>query len=197
MYIVIFPCIFEPKSKVPVTSRSMYQLLYTLRNGERGDMLKYAKPFSLKKGFPCLLTICIFSPKGQVGKAPRFINIILLNKNLQQREVDFISKYGNYNANNCLLNLDSQIENVNKYNNVENREENKNPYAEILKEEEIESIKDRFSRRQKKIGKGKIRENLFNVKEHLEEAFMNKAYTFVQELEEEDVNSVRALAFKK
>ena len=115
----------------------------------------------------------------------------------KQREVDFISKYGNYNANNCLLNLDSQIENVNKYNNVENREENKNPYAEILKEEEIESIKERFSRRQKKIGKGKIRENLFNVKEHLEEAFMNKAYTFVQELEEEDVNIVRALAFKK
>ena len=35
------PCIFEPKSKVPVDNRSVYQLLSTMRVGKRGDVLKF------------------------------------------------------------------------------------------------------------------------------------------------------------
>ena len=81
----------------------------------------------------------------------------------EQQEIDFISKYGNYNADNYFLNLNSQNRKCQQNDNVETLEENEKPYAEIL-EEEIESIKDRFSRRQKKRGKCKVRENLLNVK---------------------------------
>ena len=40
MYNEILPCVFEPKSKVPVSNRSAYQLLSTMRTGKRGDILK-------------------------------------------------------------------------------------------------------------------------------------------------------------
>ena len=36
----MFPCIFEPKSKVPVDSR-IYQLLLTMRTGKMENILKY------------------------------------------------------------------------------------------------------------------------------------------------------------
>ena len=41
MYNEVFPCIFEPKSKVPVSSRRVYQLLSTMTIGKRGDVLKF------------------------------------------------------------------------------------------------------------------------------------------------------------
>ena len=41
IYNEVFPCIFEPKSKVPVSSRSVYQLLSTMRIGKKGYMLKF------------------------------------------------------------------------------------------------------------------------------------------------------------
>ena len=41
MYNEVFPCIFEPKSKVFVNSRSVHQLLFTMRIGKRGDVLKF------------------------------------------------------------------------------------------------------------------------------------------------------------
>ena len=37
----VFSCIFEPKSKVPVDRRSVYQLLSTMRTGKRENILKY------------------------------------------------------------------------------------------------------------------------------------------------------------
>ena len=41
MYNEVFPCMFEPKSKVPVEGRSVYQLLSTMRIRKRGDVLKF------------------------------------------------------------------------------------------------------------------------------------------------------------
>ena len=41
MYNEIFPCIFEPKSKVSIESRSVYQLLSTMRIEKRGDVLMF------------------------------------------------------------------------------------------------------------------------------------------------------------
>ena len=41
MYNEIFPCVFEPKSKVSVSNGSVYQLLSTMRTGKRGDILKF------------------------------------------------------------------------------------------------------------------------------------------------------------
>ena len=37
----VLPCIFEPKSKVPVDKRSVYQLLSARRTGKRENILKY------------------------------------------------------------------------------------------------------------------------------------------------------------
>ena len=41
IYNEVFPCIFEPKSKVPVDKRSVYQLLSTMRTGKKNNILKY------------------------------------------------------------------------------------------------------------------------------------------------------------
>ena len=60
------------------------------------------------------------------------------NKNLhliynERQEVDFISKYSTYNSDNRFLNLDSQIENINRYyDKAENLDENEQPFVEIL-----------------------------------------------------------------
>ena len=41
LYNKVFPCIFEPKSKVLVGRRNVYQLLLTMRTGKRENILKY------------------------------------------------------------------------------------------------------------------------------------------------------------
>ena len=38
---------------------------------------------------------------------------------------------------------------------------------------------------------------IINFEDHLEEAYSDKSYTFVQELENEGINSIRAVACKK
>ena len=253
MYNEIFPCVFDPKSKVPVSNRSVYQLL-------RGDILKFKSSEKInatllaKKRHPMFIDHIHFlitrgcwkvsklhecdtfeqepykkeyileNQKARQAAVTRGDNVqanfwkFLNNANFgfdcrdnsqnkslhliydKAQEVDFISKYGNYNSDNCFLNLDSQIENVNRlYDNVDKLDKNEKPYAEILKEKEIESIKDRFYRKKNKKGNGKWneREKLLNFRNHLEEADTDKSYTFMQELEEECVNSVRAEACKK
>ena len=116
----------------------------------------------------------------------------------EPQEVDFISKYENYNSDNCFLNLDSEIENINRYyDNVDNLDENEKSYAEILKEEEIESIKNIFYKKniyRRGNSKWNEREKLLKFRNHLEEAYKDKSYNFVQELEEEGVNSARAVS---
>ena len=41
IYNEVFPCIFEPKSKVLVDRRSVYQLLSTMKTGKKNNVLKY------------------------------------------------------------------------------------------------------------------------------------------------------------
>ena len=61
MYNEVFPCIFEPKSKVPVESRSVCQLLSTMRIGKTGDVLKFKATEKMhatlcsKKRFPMFI----------------------------------------------------------------------------------------------------------------------------------------------
>ena len=58
MYNEVFPCIFEPKSKISVYRCSVYQLLSTMRTGKRENMLKYKATKKMhatlcpKKSFP-------------------------------------------------------------------------------------------------------------------------------------------------
>ena len=42
MYNEVYPCIFQPKSKVSVDRRSVYQLLSTMRMGRKDNILKSA-----------------------------------------------------------------------------------------------------------------------------------------------------------
>ena len=54
-------------------------------------------------------------------------------------EVEFISKYGSYDSNNCFLNIDPRIKNINKYyNDVDKLKKDEVPYADTFREEEIE-----------------------------------------------------------
>ena len=75
---------------------------------------------------------------------------------------------------------------------MDNLEDDEQPYAETLKQEEIERVMDSYGRKKK----GKKSKLLSHV-QHLEEAYSNKAYTFVQDLEEDGVNSVKGVACKK
>ena len=73
----------------------------------------------------------------------------------ERQEVDFISKYSTYSFGNCFLNLDSQIENIDRYyDKAENFDKNERPFVEIVREEEIESVKKRYLN-QKKRGRRK------------------------------------------
>ena len=72
--------------------------------------------------------------------------------------------------------------------------EDKQPFAETLKKAEIKKVSEKFNRKVK--GKGK-RSKVLNYEERLEEAYSDKSYTSVQDLEAEGVNSVKAIACKK
>ena len=74
MYNEVFPCVFEPKTKVPVSSRSVDQLLSTMRTGKRGDVLKLKSTEKThatllpKRRFPMFINHLYFLLIGQVGK---------------------------------------------------------------------------------------------------------------------------------
>lgn len=71
----------------------------------------------------------------------------------EEEELDFNTKYRKYSSDNCFVNLDSWIKNINKYyENADNLDEDEKPHAKTLREEEIEKVKERFSKRQKKVG---------------------------------------------
>ena len=110
-------------------------------------------------------------------------------------EVDFISKYSRHVSDNCFLDLDSQLSYINRYyDNEENFDESEIQFVETIREEDVARAKERFSK--KKNGK-RGNNKLPGHTQHLEEAYSNKAYTFVQDLEEEGVNSVKGVACKK
>ena len=61
MYNEVYPCIFQPKSKVSVDRRSISQLLSTMRIGKKDNILKYAATekthatLESKKRFPMFI----------------------------------------------------------------------------------------------------------------------------------------------
>ena len=44
MYNEVYPCIFEPKTKISTDSRSVYQLLSNMRVGKKDNILKFLVP---------------------------------------------------------------------------------------------------------------------------------------------------------
>ena len=83
------------------------------------------------------------------------------------------------------------IENVcNKYASIEGLPEDKRPFAQSLMGEEIKKVTEKF-------GKKKKGKQMCKFENRLEEAYSNKSYTFVQDLEEGGVTSVKANACKK
>ena len=112
----------------------------------------------------------------------------------EDEEVDFISKYSKHDSDNCFLDLDSQVNNINRYyDNEENFDESKIQYVERLREEKVPRAKERFSKKKN----GERGNKLLGQTQHLEEAYSYKPYTFVQDLEEEGVNSFQRFACKK
>ena len=106
-----------------------------------------------------------------------------------------INKYEGYKSKNCFLSMEAKIRNIQvKYDDVENLPEDEQPFAETLKKAEIKRVSEKFNRKVKRKGK---RSKVLNYKERLEEAYTNKSYTFVQDLEAEGVNSVKPIACKK
>ena len=249
MYNEVFPCIFEPKSKVPVESKSVYQLLSTMRIRKKDDVLKFKATekthatLRSKKRFPMFIdhmtrragwkvnnnihhyytfekehfkkdyilgnqkAIQAAVARGDDVQADfwKLLNNAnfgfdyrdnLQNKSLhlmydENAEVEFISKYGSYNSDNCFQNLDARLKNINKYyNDADNLEKDEVPYADTLREEKIERVN-----KKKKDRKGKNK--VLSHEGLLEKAYSNKAYTFVQDLEKEVVNSVKGVACKK
>ena len=111
----------------------------------------------------------------------------------ENAEVEFISKYSKYDTSNCFLNLDASIKNIEEYySNLDNLEDYEQPYALTLKQEKIKRVMDSYRRKMK----GKKFKLLSHV-EHLAEAYSNKPYTFVNDLEEDSANSVKGVACKK
>ena len=110
----------------------------------------------------------------------------------ENAEVVFIIKYRKYDTNNFFLDLDIRIKNIEAYySNFDNLEDDEQPYAEMLKQEAW-MVMDNYGRKKK----GKKSKLLSHV-EHLEEVYSSKAYTFVQDLEEDGVNSAKGVACKK
>ena len=109
-------------------------------------------------------------------------------------ETNFISRYSKHDNDSCFLDLDSQLSSINRhYDNEENFDESEIKYVETLREEEVARAKERFFKK-KNCKRGN---KLLGHTQHLEEAYSNKAYTFVQDLEEEGINSVKGVACKK
>ena len=80
----VFPCIFEPKSKVPVDSR-IYQLLLTMRTGKMENILKNKASEKThptlrpKKRFPMYIDHT-FLQRGPDGRSLKYICTKLLNR---------------------------------------------------------------------------------------------------------------------
>ena len=98
-------------------------------------------------------------------------------------------------AKTVLLSLEAKIKNIEeKYDDVENLPEDEQPFAETLKKAEIKRVSEKFNRKVKRKGK---RSKVLNYEERLQEAYLDKSYTFVQNLEAEGVNSIKAVDCKK
>ena len=104
----------------------------------------------------------------------------------ENAEIEFINKYESYKSENCFLSLEAKIKNIqDKYDDVENLPFDKQPFAETLKEAEIKEVSEKFNTESNKV---------LNYEDRLEEAYLDKSYTFVQDLEADGVNSVKVVA---
>ena len=79
-----------------------------------------------------------------------------------------------------------------KYDGVENFSFDKQPFVETMKEAEIKEVSEILNRKSNRKSN-----KVLNYKDRLEEAYSDKSYTFVQDLEAEGVNSVKGVACKK
>ena len=93
------------------------------------------------------------------------------------------------------MSLEAKIKNIEeKYDDVENLPEDEQPFAETLKKAEIKRVSEKFNRKVKRKGK---RSKVLNYEERLQEAHLDKSYTFILNLEAEGVNSIKAVDCKK
>ena len=108
-------------------------------------------------------------------------------------KVEFLNIYSKYDSSNCFLDLDTRVKNIEEHHsNLDHLEDGEESYTETLKQKEINRVMDSYGRKKK----GKKSKLLSHV-EDLEEAYSNKACTFVQDLKEDRVNSVKGVACKK
>ena len=122
------------------------------------------------------------------------VGTIPLNKSLdlvydKNADIESINKYEGYKSENCFLLLEVKIKNIReKYDNVENLPLDQQAYAETLKEAEIEKVSKNFNRKS-----NRKNNKVLNYEDRLEETYSDNSYTFVQDLEADGVNSVKAL----
>ena len=109
-------------------------------------------------------------------------------------EIKFLTKYKGYKSTNPFLSLEAKIRNIEeKYKDVESLLFDEQSFVETLKKEEIKKVTKKFNKKKGRESKGNKVPNYVN---RLEEAYVDKSYTFVQDLEEDGVNSVFAVACK-
>ena len=86
IYNEVLPCIFEPKSKVPVNRRSVYQVLPTMRTGKRENIPKYKATekthatLGHKKRFPMYIDHIHFLTKRADERSLKYICTTLLDR---------------------------------------------------------------------------------------------------------------------
>ena len=113
----------------------------------------------------------------------------------EDAEIEFLTKYQGYKSTNPFLSLEARIRNIEeKYKDVENLPFDEQPFADTLKKEEIKKVTKEFNKKKGSKGKGN---KVLNYVNRLEEAYADKSYTFVQDLEKDGVNSVFAVACKR
>ena len=126
------------------------------------------------------------------------------NRNIQltyneQAETEFITQYASSDDNNCFLCEEHLIKKCNeKYDEIlDNMMPNEGDiddlqFADSRRLNEIEKIKEKAGR------KKKVKNSKFTkFEDMLEQVYTGKSYTFVQDLEQEGTNSVKAVACKK
>ena len=108
----------------------------------------------------------------------------------EKAEIEFISKYEGYDSTNCFLSLDAKLKNIEGYYaNLYNLADDEQPFAETLKQAEIEKVIEKYTKKN-----GKKKSKVLSHEGHLEEAYANKTYTFAQDFEKDGVNSIKGVA---
>ena len=102
-----------------------------------------------------------------------------------------MNKCEGYDSNNRFLSEGAMIDNVRKkYENMDDVSVDDQPIKETLKKQETKKVRQKFQKR-----KGK--KVMSKFEDLLEEAYSDKSYTFVQDLENERINSVKTIACRK